>query len=246
MTEVVYSLPAGSEVAAYLRVSTEQQSLGESLNGQRDGIAAEVARREWVLAHVASDHSSGRSMRRRPGLTSILDRLDDGEFSALVIWRLDRLSRSVRDTYDVMERATKKKWSLVCLDPAIDMTTPYGQLFAGLAAAFSQFERELIGQRQRESIAARKAAGTYKGPQPLVSPAAVQRMVYLESQRLSTRKIAERLGFEGHKPPKGDIWHFQTIHKILAREEQRRHVAWVNQKAGTVLPSVPDGVDDLI
>lgn len=219
--EIQYSLPPGSQVAAYLRVSTEQQALGESLAGQQALIAAEVARREWSLVDVGSDHSSGRSMKRRPGLSGLLARLDDGEYQALVISRLDRLSRSVRDTYDVMERATKRKWSLVCLDPPIDMTTPYGQLFAGLAAAFAQFERELIGQRQRESIAARKAAGTYRGPQPLVSQAAVDRMVYLRWQKVSMRGIAERLTLEGHKPPKGDVWHHQTVAKICAREFEK-------------------------
>jgi DNA invertase Pin-like site-specific DNA recombinase len=203
----------------YLRVSTEDQARGLSLESQRQAIATYAARKpDIVLCDWVSDHASGRSLRRRPGLQSALERLQTGEADALIVSRFDRFTRAARDFYDMLDRAKNEGWSLVCLEPELDMTTPHGRMFAGMVAVFAEFERELISQRQLESIAARKAAGTYKPPQPMVSPLTVERIIELRHDGLSGDKIAERLNLEGHAPLRADRWQGRTVRKIMARE----------------------------
>jgi DNA invertase Pin-like site-specific DNA recombinase len=217
------SAAAALRIAGYLRVSTEEQALGLSLDSQRQDIYREVAGHEdWELVDIGHDHASGKSLKRRPGLARLLDELDAGELDVLVVSRFDRLTRHVPDFYAMLDRAAKKDWAVVCLAPRLDMTTPEGRLFAGMVALFAQYERELISERQKASVAARRAAGTYTGPRPLVTPAAVARMQALRKEGLSYDKIAARLQLEGLEPLRGDQWIGRSVSKILARERQRQ------------------------
>jgi DNA invertase Pin-like site-specific DNA recombinase len=78
---------------------------------------------------------------------------------ALVVAKLDRLSRSLVDFGSIMERARKKGWSLAALDLGVDTTTPAGEMIANAMATIAQFERHLIGERTKAALAVRKAQG---------------------------------------------------------------------------------------
>jgi DNA invertase Pin-like site-specific DNA recombinase len=78
---------------------------------------------------------------------------------ALVVAKLDRLSRSLVDFGSIMERARKKGWSLAALDLGVDATTPAGKMIANAMATIAQFERHLIGERTKAALAVRKAQG---------------------------------------------------------------------------------------
>lgn len=199
----------------YVRVSTAEQGLnGVSLDAQQAAIAHEVERRGWQLADMASDTASGKTMRRRPGLEHAMRRLDRGDHHVLICSRLDRLSRSVGDFAQIMDRAQRNGWNVVCLDPAVDMTTPYGRAMAGVAAVFAQLERELIAQRTREGLAAARAAGRWKPKQSEIPLRTVTRIVELRKHDgLSSRKIAARLVLEGHQ----SLAH-STVLDVLRRE----------------------------
>lgn len=207
-------------VVAYVRVSTAEQTQGTSLGSQEATMRAECERRAWDLCDVVTESASGKSLRRRPALSSALERLDSGEFDALMVARLDRLSRSVGDFAGILDRARRGNWSVVCLAPHVDMTDAYGRTMAYVAAAFAELERELIGQRQRESVAARKAAGTYRGPQPLIGPVAVSRILRLYGQGLNAEQIARALNEEGLPPVRAQKWAPRTVRSVLARERR--------------------------
>jgi DNA invertase Pin-like site-specific DNA recombinase len=206
-------------VVGYLRVSTSDQATdGQSLDTQQRAIASEVERRGWQLVEWQHDTASGKTMRRRPALELTLDRLDQGEYDGMVVARLDRLSRSVGDFAQILDRAGRKGWALVCLDPAVDLTTPYGRAMANVAAAFAQLERELISQRTSESIRAGYANGTIIPPQVKVTPDAATRIVTLHGEGRSQRQIARMLTVEGFRAPQGGAWAQSTVQMVLKRE----------------------------
>ena len=148
------------QVIGYVRVSTEEQSTsGAGLAAQRTAIEAECLHRGWHLVEVIEDAGYSAKDLKRPGVQIALETLQAGDAGALVVAKLDRLSRSMLDFTTVMATASKQGWALVALDCAVDTTTPAGEAMANVLATFAQFERRLIGQRTREALAAKRASG---------------------------------------------------------------------------------------
>lgn len=204
----------------YLRVSTDDQAEnGASLDHQKRAIAAEVERRGWTV-EFAGDTASAKTIRKRPGFERALEQLDAGDYDALIVSRLDRAWRSVGDFAATMDRAQKRGWLIVMLDPAVDMSTPFGRAMAGVAAVFAQLERELISQRTSEGIRAKYASGEILPPQPEVSDQAVRRIMALHGKGETQRAIARALTVEGVASPRGGAWHHSTVGVVLRRENQ--------------------------
>lgn len=203
---------------AYCRVSTEDQALGLSLDWQRDRCAREASSRGWELVDVVAESASGKDTRR-PLLRSLLARLRAREADALLVARLDRLTRRTADFYALMDTAQTEGWAIVCLDPPVDMSHPFGRAMAGVAAIFAQLERDLIAQRQRDSVKARKAAGTYRNG-PDWNPGDLERAVHLRHEKgMTWDAIAEQLAYEGRRAPGGGGWHARSIGRAVKRLE---------------------------
>lgn len=119
----------------YVRVSTvDQVDNGASLDAQRTALTDEADRRGWDLELVADEGLSAKNMNR-PGLTSALERLDNGDADVLMAIRLDRVSRSVADFAGLLDRAGRKGWGLVLLSPALDLADPAGRFTANVLAS---------------------------------------------------------------------------------------------------------------
>jgi DNA invertase Pin-like site-specific DNA recombinase len=204
-------------VIGYVRVSTDLQAdSGAGLAAQREAIEAECDRRGWTLLRLVEDTASGKTTRRRPALAAALEDLDDGRADVLVAAKLDRLSRSVLDFAGLMAQADRAGWSLACLDVGVDTSTPAGEMMATVVAAFAQYERRLIGQRTREALAVRKAAGVRLG-RPVTVPAAVAaRIAAARAAGASLQAIADRLSDEGVPTSQGGArWYPSTVRGVL-------------------------------
>jgi DNA invertase Pin-like site-specific DNA recombinase len=185
------------QVIGYVRVSTEEQTnSGAGLAAQRAAIKAECERRGWQLVDVIEDAGYSAKDLRRPGVQIALETLERHQAEGLVVAKLDRLSRSMLDFTAIMAKASRQRWALVALDCAVDTTTPAGEAMANILATFAQFERRLIGQRTREALAAKKAAGVRLGrPQSL--PADVRDRIVTEREAgRSLATIAECLNVD--------------------------------------------------
>ena len=165
-------------VAGYLRVSTvEQADSGAGLAAQHAAITAEAARRGWQLVRVFEDAgASGKSLSGRPGLMAALEAVEAGEAAALVVSKLDRLSRSVSDFAGLVASAQRRGWALVALDLGLDMTTPAGGLVANVMASVAEWERRVIGERTAAALAARRAQGVRLGRPRELDDQTVQRI----------------------------------------------------------------------
>lgn len=89
--------------------------------------------------------------------------LQRGDACTLVVSKLDRLSRSLVQFAELMERSRRKGWSLVALDLGVDTSTPAGEMMASVLASFAQYERRLIGQRTRDALAVKREQGVRLG-----------------------------------------------------------------------------------
>ena len=211
-------------MVGYVRVSTsEQGDSGAGLEAQRQAIEAEVARRGWNLVEIYQDVASGKSINRRPGLGRALRALEGSQRNAdaLVVAKLDRLSRSLMDFAGLMERAQHRRWALVALDLGVDTTTPSGEMLANVLAVFAHFERRLIGQRTKDALAVKRAQGVRLG-RPTVLDASVRRRIErMRHSGASLGSIAETLNAEAVPTAHGGArWHASTVRKVLQTAQE--------------------------
>src|SRR3954454_24531857 len=206
-------------VIGYVRVSTDEQGVsGAGLEAQRRAIEAECRRRGWELVETIEECGYSAKDLRRPGVKEALRTLEAGEASALVVAKLDRLSRSMIDFTALMAKAQRQGWALVALDCAVDTTTPTGEAMANMLATFAQFERRLIGQRTREALAVKKARGVRLGRPPTLPQAVVRRIQRQRAGGESLRAIANSLNRdEVPTAQRGAQWHAATVRQVLLR-----------------------------
>lgn len=204
------------KVFGYLRVSTsEQADSGAGLEAQRQTIAAEAARRGWSVDWITDAGYSAKSLNR-PGIAQALELLRTGEAEALVVAKLDRLSRSMLDFAAVMERSRLQGWAVVALDVNVDTTTPSGELIAGVMAQFAHYERRLIGQRTKDALAVKRSQGVRLGRPPVLTDSTRSKIAALRASGLTFQGIADRLNTWGTPTAQGGArWYPSTVRTVL-------------------------------
>jgi len=210
---------APTRAVGYLRVSTaEQADSGAGLAAQRAAVESEALRRGWVLLEVYVDAAvSGKAIAGREALALALDAVETGDAEVLIVSKLDRLSRSLLDFAEIMRRAQDGGWNLVALDLGIDLSTPAGEFLASVMASAAQWERRIIGQRTREALAAKKAAGVRLGRPRLITDEIVARMVAERESGKTLTAIADSLTADGVATAQGGArWYPATVRKVLS------------------------------
>ena len=143
--------------------------------------------------------------------------MEDGA-DVLVVGKLDRLSRSVIDFANLVERSQRRGWTLAVLDTGVDMTTPNGRLVAGILSQVAQWERELIGERTRIALAEARANGIHTGRRASVPEEVVRRIKRRRRAGWSLRRIADRLEEEGVPTAHGGTrWRASSVASVLGR-----------------------------
>jgi len=202
----------------YVRVSTDEQADSRAgLEAQRTAIDAECQRRGWRLAQVHEDAGvSGKATNNRPALAEALTALATANADVLVVAKLDRLTRSVRDFADLVSRANHEGWRIVVLDLAVDTTTAGGELMAHIVATFAQYERRLISERTVAALAAVRARGVRLGRPRSLPPAIVERVVRERSDGATLAVIASALDADGVATAQGGVrWYPATVAAVL-------------------------------
>lgn len=200
-------------VVGYVRVSTDEQGdSGLGMAAQRAAIETEVTRRGHVLLHIYEDVASGRSTDKRPGLAACIKSLEKGESGTLMVSKLDRLSRSLLDTATILQQAKTGGWAFVALDVSVDSATPSGQLVSNIMASFAEWERQVIGQRTRDALNAKRAEGVKLGRPTTMDPGAVALIRTLRRAHQSYQAIADVLNESGTPTAQGGkAWHASTV-----------------------------------
>lgn len=165
----------------YARTSTLEQKAG--LEAQRDSLKGIGCEKVW--------EEQTSSVGPREGLRAAVDYARDGDI--VVVTKLDRLARSVRNLGEIVEELEGKGVGLRVLDLGLDTSNATGKLMLNVLGAVAQFEREMMLERQREGIAKAKAEGKYRGRQPKARQMAPE-VRKLVSAGESKRQVAKKLG----------------------------------------------------
>ncbi|MHB7411325.1 recombinase family protein [Klebsiella pneumoniae] len=165
----------------YARVSTGDQNLDLQKNAL---VRAECEQ-------IFEDTASGKNARR-PGLRRAIRRLKPGD--SLVVWKLDRLGRSVRDLISLVSELQDKGIHFRSLTDSIDTSTPAGRFFFHVMSALAEMERELIVERTRAGLAAAREQGRVGGRRRVMTTEVVERCRRMLGTGATRQQVADVIG----------------------------------------------------
>lgn len=166
----------------YARVSTQDQNLAL----QQDALA------QVHCDRIFTDTASG-AKAERPGLSDALSHLRKGD--TLVVWKLDRLGRSLKQLIEVTIDLEKRGIGLRSLQEQIDTTTPGGKLVFHVFGALAEFERDLVRERTNAGLTAARARGKVGGRKPVLTGKKAETALALyNSQTMTVAEICKTLG----------------------------------------------------
>jgi hypothetical protein len=232
-----------TKVAIYVRVSTsEQAETGVSLEAQIAKCEAYCHLFELEVVEVIEDKGESAKTLKRPGIQRALDLLRSDKVDALVVVKLDRLTRSVADLNTLIERFFTERGGkhLLSINDSIDTRSAGGRLVLNVLCSVAQWEREACAERTREALAHKKTQKLRTGGIPFgyridesnparskktnspvalveneIEQEALAIVRKLRQQGMSIRAIVEELNKRGVPTAKGGTWHIQTVQRAL-------------------------------
>jgi site-specific DNA recombinase len=219
----------------YIRVSTfKQQVTGLSLEHQREKLLAWASLNDLVLETIYNDADESAktgTLLERPGMRAIIERIEKHKISHVVAYKLDRLTRSVRDLDELIRLVEKREVSLVSVTESLDTSTATGRMVVTIIGIFAQWEREQIGERTKAALSVKRSRGEKLGgevpfgfnvdgkllvPHPREAPI-LESIVAMRNAGAGYTKIADKLNAEGTKPRTGKKWYPSSIRSICLR-----------------------------
>jgi DNA invertase Pin-like site-specific DNA recombinase len=223
-------------VIGYARVSTDKQAdSGVSLEAQQEKIRAMAVVQGAVLLDLIVDAGESAKTLDRPGMERLLALVEARKVDTVIVAKLDRLTRSVKDLALLLEQFTRRGVALVSVAESLDTNTAAGRLVLNIMMSVSQWEREAIGERTRDAMAHMKATRQAYSPTPYgferngdtLAPAnsetgTVQQIRDWHSAGWTLRKIASELNRLGVATKNnGAQWYASTVRGILMNRLHR-------------------------
>ena len=154
-----------SKVAIYIRVSTQEQAMeGYSIGAQTERLSAYCKAKDWPIFHIYTDPGFSGSNMQRPALKQLFQDIEHQCIDCVLVYKLDRLSRSQKDTlYMIEDVFLKNNIAFVSMNENFDTSTPFGRAMIGILSVFAQLEREQIRERTRMGRTERAKSGLWHG-----------------------------------------------------------------------------------
>ena len=218
-------------VAAYVRVSTQEQATeGHSIGEQTDRLKKYCEAHDWHLFKVYTDPGFSGSNMNRPALQKLLADAHAGNFQKVIVYKLDRISRSQKDTlYLIEDELLANNIDFVSMTENFDTSTPFGRAMIGILAVFAQLEREQIKERMSMGRTARAKQGKFPGGiVPMGYDYVNGEFVINEYEAMIVRDIFEKfiagasfnsistaLNDKGYRTSNGSLYRARNISRIL-------------------------------
>jgi site-specific DNA recombinase len=220
---------ADRRTIGYVRVSSETQvAEGVSLSAQEARIGSYCAAMGWAVSETIRDAGESAKSLKRPGIATVLDSVRRGAVGRIVVAKLDRLTRSVRDLADLIDLCAKHDAALVSVGETLDTSTAAGRMVVNMLGVVSEWEREAIGERTATALAHKRQQRTAYGPTPFgfvrmgdalvpepKEQDALNEAVRMDRAGASFREIAVRLTELGAKPHRGQRWYASSVSAML-------------------------------
>jgi DNA invertase Pin-like site-specific DNA recombinase len=214
----------------YIRVSTDEQAReGVSLENQREKIVVYCSLNDMILVETITDEGISAKNLKREGMQTLISLVKHGKLNAVIVYKLDRLSRSVKDTIGLIELFEKHKVAFHSIIDHIDTKTATGRFFLHIMSSLAQMERELIGERTRDALSYKIIKGERVGHVPygyvlsqdsktLIEDPREQEAIALirtlHDKGFAFRAICKELDARAYEAKEG-MWHPQKVKNIL-------------------------------
>lgn len=223
--------PKRVRVAIYIRISTDEEHQPFSLEAQEINLRRYISTQPgWELACIYPDEKSGATLERKQ-LQKALAAAAAGKFDILLVYRVDRLSRSLRGLVDILEQLETAGVAFRSATEPVDTSTPVGKLLVQLLGLFAEFERAMIIDRVINGMERKAARGEWCGgtpppgydldrdtgklaPRTDEAPVPQKALELYVNDRLGAKAIATRLNEQGHRN-KGKPYHADSVLNML-------------------------------
>lgn len=237
-----------NKVAIYIRVSTTSQAEeGYSIEEQKDKLSSYCNIKDWSIYNIYTDGGFSGSNTERPALEKLIKDAKKKKFDTVLVYKLDRLSRSQKDTlYLIEDIFLENNIDFVSLLENFDTSTPFGKAMVGILSVFAQLEREQIKERMQLGKLGRAKSGKsmmwaktsygydyHKETGALtINPVQSLAIKFIFEQYLAGRSITKLRDDLNEKYPKDIDWNYRAVRLILANPVYCGY----NQYKGQVFP----------
>lgn len=218
------------KAALYARVSTEEQATeGFSINAQIEEIETYAQKNNMeIVARYVDEGVSGKNISGRPEMKRLLKDIESKDFTTVIVYKIDRISRKSKDALEIAERCEQANISLISLKENFDIATPMGKMIFQIMSNFSEFERNSIVDRAKMGMLQRAKQGLYNGGRVFGYESVNKELVVNEEeahvirlifdyaeQDMGYKAIVSRINTMGYKTKRGAHFSINTIKTIL-------------------------------
>jgi len=219
------------KVIGYIRVSTDgQEASGLGLADQEEKVRAYCKLYDLELIAIHQDAASGKNMNR-PGLQDALDAMKAGDAEGIVVAKLDRLTRSVRDMGTLLDEYFRDRFAFFVVAEQIDTRTASGRFVLNLLTSVAEWEREACGERTKAALAVKRKNGEKTGGtipfgfdavdgqlvENMNEQKTIKRMKQLRAQGYSYQRIADTLNVDGILSKTGKSWSKASVFQVYQK-----------------------------
>ncbi|MDC0977716.1 recombinase family protein [bacterium] len=230
-------------VSLYIRVSTDKQTEGESLEEQESELKKFCEYKNYIIHKTYIERGRSAKNTKRPEYQKLLLDVENKKINAVVVKKLDRLSRSLLDFEEFMKTAQEYQVEFISLKENFDTTNAMGKAMLRVALVFAQLEREQTAERITDVMHYRASQGLYNGGGIPFGYNVINREILINKKEKkvvefmfnrfilvkSTSAITREVNTAGYRTRLGDLWDTRKIDKILRRPIYTGQIQWGNK-----------------